>query len=189
MSSRILPIELTALARIVDELDYYQLLGLHPEAQASEIKQAYHEAARSLHPDANRHLKSHQRTDCERIAKRISEAYCVLRNPRQRKAYDVHRQGHGSPRLPLSELQSRIRAREAPARSGQTPEGRQFWERATEDLGRQDWASAIRNLQTAVTFEPENEVFRVALSRARDALNDEKAPGETRETHSVHPGP
>ena len=185
MSSRILPIELTALARIVDELDYYQVLGLRPEAEASEIKRAYHDAARSLHPDANRHLKEHHRIDCERIAKRISEAYCVLRNPRQRKAYDVHRVEHGSPRLSLNELRNRVRATQAPTRSGQTQEGRQFWERATDDLSRQDWASAIRNLQTAVTFEPENEVFRVALSRARHALHDEKAPGGQPEADSA----
>ncbi|MEE3328387.1 MAG: DnaJ domain-containing protein [Myxococcota bacterium] len=186
MGSRVLPIEITALARIVDELDYYQVLGLRPEAQASEIKRAYHETARSLHPDANRHLKPHQLADCERIAKRISEAYCVLRDPRQRKAYDAHRLDHGGPRLQLGELRSRLRSSEAPIRSGRTQEGRQFWERATDDLAREDWAGAIRNLQTALTFEPDNEVFRVALTRARDALQDEKAPcGARPETGSA----
>ena len=185
MGSRILPIELTALARIVDELDYYQVLGLSPDAQASDIKRAYHEAARSLHPDANRHLKPQHLLDCERIAKRISEAYCVLRNPRQRQTYDAHRSEHGSPRLPLGELRHRLRSTETPNHSGRTDEGRQFWERAADDLARKDWAGAIRNLQTALTFEPENEVFQVALTRARDAWRDEKALSPGTETGST----
>ena len=175
MGSRLLPIELTALGRIVDELDYYQILSLRPDARASDIKRAYYDATRSLHPDVNRHLKANDLAECQRIAKRISEAYYVLRDPRQRKAYDAHRSDGGDPRLKLTELRSRLRTTEAPVRSGRTQEGRQFWERASEDLTRRDRASAIRNLQTALTFEPENELFRKTLDRTRNALNKEDA--------------
>ena len=171
MGSRLLPIELTALGRIVDELDYYEILSLRPDARASEIKRAYYDATRSLHPDVNRHLQANDLAECQRIAKRISEAYYVLRDPRQRKAYDAHRSDGGDPRLKLTELRSRLRATEAPVRSGRTQEGRQFWERASEDLARRDWTRAIRNLQTALTFEPENELFRKTLGRTRNALN------------------
>jgi len=171
VGSRLLPIELTALGRIVDELDYYEILSLRPDARASEIKRAYYDATRSLHPDVNRHLQANDLAECQRIAKRISEAYYVLRDPRQRKAYDAHRSDGGDPRLKLTELRSRLRATEAPVRSGRTQEGRQFWERASEDLARRDWTSAIRNLQTALTFEPENELFRKTLGRTRNALN------------------
>ena len=175
MGSRLLPIELTALGRIVDELDYYQILSLRSDARASDIKRAYYDATRSLHPDVNRHLKTNDLAECKRIAKRISEAYYVLRDPRKRKAYDAHRADGGDPRLKLTELRSRLRATEAPVGSGRTQEGRQFWERSSQDLARRDWTSAIRNLQTALTFEPENELFRKTLTRARDSLKKEDA--------------
>jgi curved DNA-binding protein CbpA len=82
------PTEIKALARIIGELDYYQLLHLHRDAVAGEVKQAYHATSRAFHPDANRHLEPELRKAVTVIAKRITEAYSVLRNPRRRQAYD-----------------------------------------------------------------------------------------------------
>ena len=67
------PLEIRALAKIVDELDYYQILEIQPGASRAEIKQAYYKTSRTFHPDANRSLDSELRGECERITKRISE--------------------------------------------------------------------------------------------------------------------
>ncbi len=56
--------ELHALARIMDELDYYQILHLEPTASQSDVKRAYFETSRMLHPDANRHLEEEVQTEC-----------------------------------------------------------------------------------------------------------------------------
>ena len=50
------PGEILALARIIEELDYYQLLDVRRDAGAGEVKRAYHARSRNFHPDANRHL-------------------------------------------------------------------------------------------------------------------------------------
>ena len=48
------PGEILALARIIEELDYYQLLDVRRDAGAGEVKRAYHARSRNFHPDANR---------------------------------------------------------------------------------------------------------------------------------------
>ena len=91
MSTTIDPLEIEALVRIMDELDYYQLLNVDPGASSADIRKAYHASSRTFHPDANRGLAEDQRANSGRISKRITEAYCVLRDARRRKAYDTKR--------------------------------------------------------------------------------------------------
>ena len=86
--SDLAPSEIQALARIVDELDYYQLMHVKRGASAREVKAAYYSTSRSFHPDANRHRGAELREAVATISKRVTEAYAVLRDPRRRQAYD-----------------------------------------------------------------------------------------------------
>jgi DnaJ-class molecular chaperone len=63
--------------------DYYELLGVTPDAPIEEIRSAYRKRAVLLHPDRN--LQDPEATEnfCT-----ISRAYDVLTDPGQRKAYD-----------------------------------------------------------------------------------------------------
>lgn len=66
--------------------DYYEVLGVSPDADASEIKSTYRKLARKHHPDTNP-----DDPGAEERFKEISEAYRVLSDPERRQQYDQMR--------------------------------------------------------------------------------------------------
>ena len=167
--SQLAPTEIMALARLLDELDYYQILHLSRGATASECRAAFHATSRAFHPDANRHLDPEQRTAIECIAKRVTEAYTVLRNPRRRRAYDEGLDG-GEVRMQIVEAEARAERRATDELQGRTPNGRRYSALARADLERDDLRSAIRNLQTALTFESDNTHLSQKLEEIKQRL-------------------
>lgn len=163
------PLEIEALARIIDELDYYQILHLDTGASQSAVKRAYFETSRSFHPDANRHLDTELQNQCMHISKRVTEAYCVLRDPRRRNAYDEQRAGgETGTRMQLAEARASHARRDVAERQGRTPQGRQFHRQALAALEIGDYSAAINHLQMARTFEPDNPLFQDLLEEARE---------------------
>ena len=167
------PTEITALARVLGDLDYYQLLHLSPDAEPSEVQQAYHATSRAFHPDANRQRSPEIRNAIDQIAKRVTEAYSVLRSPRRRDAYNRHLSSGSGVRMQLAEAEAASNRQQAVERQGRTPQGRQYFNLAAADLRRGDLAAGMRNLQTALTFEPDNDFFKEQLAVARKKLDAE----------------
>lgn len=167
MGEQLAPTEIRALARLLEELDYYQLLHLPRDAGSAEVKRAYHATTRVFHPDANRSLEPELQDAVRQIAMRVSEAYSVLRDPRRRRAYDVRLSGQGGMRIQLSEASAEAGRQDETERNGRTPQGRRFFKMAQGDLLRREYAAAARNLQTALTFEPDNAYFREQLAKTR----------------------
>jgi curved DNA-binding protein CbpA len=162
------PAEIRALAEILDELDYYRVLELPSGAPVSAVRAAYHRASRRFHPDGHRDLPSDLRPALTRIAKRVTEAYSVLRDPRRRQVYDQQLAGESARvRVPLVNASAAAERQSREQREGRTPNGRRYFMLAQADLARGDRAAAERNLRTALTFEPDNEVFKDALAKAR----------------------
>jgi DnaJ-class molecular chaperone len=162
--------EIKALAGLLDELDYYQLLETKQGCKASELKRAYYGVSRCFHPDANRHRPEDVRLASEKVAKRISEAYSVLRDPRRRRVYDERLNDGKGARLQLAEAEAEAGRKILEERMGSTPNGRRFFTLATGDIDRGDLASAARNLKMAVTYEPANAYFRQKLDEIHKAL-------------------
>ena len=69
--------------------DYYEVLGIPKNADASDIKKAYRKLAKKYHPDSNEG-NAHA---AERF-KEISEAYAILSDEKKRKLYDQY--GHAA---------------------------------------------------------------------------------------------
>jgi curved DNA-binding protein CbpA len=166
--SDLAPTEIKALARILDELDYYQLIHVSRGATPRQVKEAYYATSRAFHPDANRHLESELQGALAKVSKRITEAYSVLRDPRRRQAYDRRLDdGSGGVRMQLAEAQAEAGRQATSERQGRTREGRQYWNLALADLKRKDYLAAERHLRTALTFEPDNALFKEQLAAAR----------------------
>jgi molecular chaperone DnaJ len=62
--------------------DYYDVLGVPPDAGAAEIKRAYRQLARRYHPD----ISGEDRVPAFR---EVARAYEVLRHPVRRRTYDA----------------------------------------------------------------------------------------------------
>ena len=65
------------------DTDFYSILGVSRGASQDEIQRAYRKLARENHPDVNKDPAAEERF------KQISEAYDVLRDPKQRERYDA----------------------------------------------------------------------------------------------------
>ena len=65
------------------KLDYYDILGVSPQASEEEIKRAFHKLALKYHPDRNK------LPGAEEKFKEAAEAYAVLSDPEKRKEYDA----------------------------------------------------------------------------------------------------
>lgn len=70
--------------------DYYQVLGVSPEADPKTIKKAYRKLAYQYHPDRNT-----DRPDTADQMKAVNEAYAVLSDPAKRGEYDALKSRYG----------------------------------------------------------------------------------------------
>ena len=71
----------------MEKRDYYEVLGVHRNADETELKKAYRKLAIKYHPDKNPGNK-----EAEETFKELSEAYSVLSDRQQRATYDQY--GH-----------------------------------------------------------------------------------------------
>ena len=73
-----------ACENIINNKDYYNLLGVTKETNNDDIKRAYKKLAIKFHPDKNKSSKA------EEAFKKIATAYQTLTDPKKRELYDKY---------------------------------------------------------------------------------------------------
>ena len=68
-----------------DHVDLYLILDVDPSATPAEIKRAFHEKIKSIHPDLNQDIEDHAHVQ------QLNEAYRTLMDVDERKMYDFQR--------------------------------------------------------------------------------------------------
>ncbi len=137
--------------------DYYAVLGVSPTASADEIRRAYRQRAREVHPD--RHPD--RREWATRQFQLVTEAYGVLRQAGLRREYDRLRWPH-APHAAGPAPTNRPRSGTPPAPEGG---GRTWWERALAQSARQ---TASLNT-TPPAARPPAWLHRLGLAGLEDA--------------------
>jgi curved DNA-binding protein CbpA len=80
---------LRAWADVIDDSNYYEILGVLDLADATAIKAAFHDLAVAFHPDAYAEADDDVLDVARAVFRRVAEAYRVLSDPELRSKYDL----------------------------------------------------------------------------------------------------
>lgn len=143
---------------LIDQSTYYEVLGLLEIADASAVRQAFHEFAVAFHPDAFPEADEETADALRRVFQRGAEAYRVLSRPESRAEYDLalakgQLRLDGSLAPPPLQRPSDIRSLDELCRS---PGARRFAKRAEDLISSGDLVGAKRELQMALREDGDN---------------------------------
>jgi curved DNA-binding protein CbpA len=173
------------------------LLSINAEATAADIKVSYRQAAKRYHPDAlaKAGLDDETRRQANKVFARISKAYSLLSNSRQRAEYDEAQSSSEGPidAARLANAESLYRKGEVLLRSGNFARAIEFlrpavelWPNESDYCSALGWALyrklpsepvlAREQLERAVELSPESATAIHRLSIAIRSMGDaEKA--------------
>ena len=170
--------ETKALRHRMDRMDYFEILGCKHDAALPDIKTRYHALQREYHPDT---FFESPDTDLKAsvfvIAKRVTEAYVILRNDAKKKKYieDITGPERDS-RLRFTEITEqelkREQRKEKEEELGKTQQGRDLVIKALEAAKNGDLKGARRDLQTALLFEGNNTTIKAHLEDIKAKLKE-----------------
>jgi curved DNA-binding protein CbpA len=155
-------IEAEAVADIIDELDYFQILKLEQTASQEEIKAAYFRESRLYHPDQFYSMEEGKpKQAISRVYKRVNEAWVVLRDDVKRGKYTADISGPDrAKKLRYTEASEEELKKQKDAELGTTPQGRKTFAAGLRDLEAGRYAQALMNFKLAAQFEPQNALFK-----------------------------
>lgn len=156
--------------QVLDELTYYELLGITQSASADEVRAAFHVFCDAFHPD--RHFgRSHgEREAISTIFKRATEAHLVLSDPALRGHYDAQVAASSRNRPPRVSFSPHSRPPHGPSAgpvkledAARSQTARPFARRADELILAGDLRQAKLQLVMANHMDPDNDALQAAL--------------------------
>ena len=88
--------------------DFYQILGVQPNAIEEEIKKAFRALAKKYHPDMHP-----DDATMEAKFKEINDAYAILSDSKKREKYDLERNGQNQKKEEKQTKEKKGRAEQA----------------------------------------------------------------------------
>jgi curved DNA-binding protein CbpA len=174
--------QILAWLEALDELTYYDLFGVSPDAVADEIRAAFHAFCDAFHPDRHGARSAEERLALGTIFKRGTEAYAVLSDDVLRGHYDAQLAVQRSPIPPRISLSPHSRppgsrspgAAPALEDAVRSPSARPFARRADELLHAGDVRQAKLQLIMANHMDPDNPALEAALRDVEAKLSSPK---------------
>ncbi|MGI9145010.1 MAG: DnaJ domain-containing protein [Chloroflexota bacterium] len=129
--------------------DFYTVLQVHPDADQEIIEAAYRQLMKKHHPDvagtdATLAAQHHQR------AKLINQAHSVLRDPVQRRRYDMARSFGGPVAAPPPPDHPQARASRGAPASGVPSEGPAAWPESSQTEAPAAWFEAQQSSRSGL---------------------------------------
>jgi len=153
------------VAQRLDQLNYFQLLNLKPDASGTEIRSGFRKLAQHYHPDRLGGLNDPElRHGVSTIYRRITEAYSTLRDPATKAAY-LEGLDAGELRLDSGKVRSRSLARKRAEEPGKTPAGKRHYQAALAALDKGDRSAAKSEIRSALLFERDEPAFHALLNQ------------------------
>ena len=174
---------LETLHEIVDELDYYQLLRIEQSCDQADISAAFRKESQTLHPDRSRSIED-MKEKSTYIYTAINEAFRVLKDPDSRLIYD-NLIKKGQIRVEDTALKATAETNKSndPSAAATTEKSKKYWSLALSDFDAKRFESCILNIKFAIQFEPDNEVFKEWLEKAKVA--EQNAPKKEKNPYKL----
>lgn len=158
----------------LDQLDYYDLLQVEESASADDVRRAFHAFAAKFHPDRFAGAPPEKQERAGAIYRRGAEAYRVLCDREQRRAYDDQR-ARGKLRFdPEEKPTERPATGSVVPPSGaiqvRSPKARPFAQKALDAYKKGEWSTAKLNLKLAIQHEPGNALLEARLADVEQKL-------------------
>jgi CheY-like chemotaxis protein/curved DNA-binding protein CbpA len=145
--------ELLSLCERLRDENPFAALGLAASAQPAEIRRAYEQLHRWLHPDALVQASSELRRVAQGAFADLLTTYAKLSDPESLEVYRAD---------PERDRQVSLEDEEA----GPSPRAEQAYREGRELLDRQDWMGAFTSFERAVAMGPANGEYRAYLGWA-----------------------
>ena len=172
-------LQLETLYSIVDELNYYEILGLSRLAHQSEIEPAFRAKTQQFHPSVLQASGLEQDAELmdrwEYVLLSFKEARDKLIDPPDRIRADLDIDT-GQLRAADTELTRGLERQSAqdPAHAANSDTSKRFWVNGLQAFESGDYQTAMLQIGFALQFEPNNEVFKEWLAKAKE--ENKKAP-------------
>lgn len=134
-------LEIAQKAEAIESANFYQVLGVDADADASVIQHAFLQLAKRWHPDRLPATLIDLKPVVTRIFARMTEAHQILTNPRNRAEYDKLSASGGNSDDEQRKVQEVLRAASA-------------FQKAEVLAKREDWAAALKVAEQAHQGDP-----------------------------------